>query len=199
MQVRLVTAPSSPSGLIVTLDEARLQVRAETNDEDSLLLTHIASAQAEIESLLGHALTVQTWKLTLDTFPAGTGPILVPRPPLKVITAFTYTDTDGASQSVTDYVLDSDSEPARIYPPETGWPSTDDRAWPAVSITYTCGHDANRPVDPMLKQIALALIGRAYENREESITGTVVARLPYVYNYIASHPYRDWTDYLGQR
>lgn len=199
MQSILVTPPASPSGLIVTLDEARDQVRAEGTDEDSLLLVYIASAQAEIERRLGRVLTAQTWKLTLDTFPAGSSPILVPRPPLTAVSSVVYTDVNGASQTLSGHVVDSSSEPGRIYPPETGWPSTYDRAWPAVTVTYTCGHTSTRPVDPMLKSIALMLIGRAYENREESITGTVVARLPFVYEYLNGHPGRDWTDYSVQR
>ena len=197
MNAILVTAPALS---IVSVIEAKAQCEAQERDDlDDQFEVWIAAAQAEVEEIFGHALSSQTWRLSLDKFPSGSSPILVPRPPLIAISAATYVDSNGDSQSLTGYVLDSDSVPACIYPPSTGWPSTDSDAHPAVSITYTCGHvGGSRPIDPMMKQIMLLLTGRAFEHREEGIIGTVIATSPHVYKYLAGHSYRDWTDYSGQ-
>ena len=199
MQTILVIPPSSPDGLVVTLDEAKAQCRVDESDEDALLLRLIAGAQSEIENTLGHALTLQWWRLVLERFPSGSSPILVPRPPLVSLVSLSYADANNVEQTLTDHVLDSSSEPARIHPPETGWPATYSRAHPAVTVYYSCGHTTVRPIDPGIKDIALMLVGRGYENREETITGTIVSDFPHVYRNLLGHPYRDVTDYSGQR
>ena len=196
----LVTAPATPSGYVISLAEAKTQCRVDLDEhaEDSLLLRYIAAAQAEVENVLGRALTSQVWRLPLDTFPSGSNPIMVPRPPLVSLDSITYYDSNNDQQNLTGYVLDSLAAPALVYPPETGWPATYDRAHPAVDLQYTCGHGDSNPVDANIVEIVLMLVGRSYAHREATITGAIATELQHVYSYLLGHPYRDHTDYSGQ-
>lgn len=198
MDLQLVTPPVSPSGYVISLTDAKLQCRVDTDAEDSLLLKYIAGAQGEVEKILGRALSEQVWKMTLQGFPSGSRPIRLPRPPLISLDSITYVDANGDEQALTGYVLDSTACPAEIHPPETGWPSTDGDAHPAVTLVFTCGHNDDYPVDADIVNTVLLFVGRAYIHREAVVTGTIVTEYPHVYNHLYGHRYRDFTDYSDQ-
>jgi hypothetical protein len=106
------------------------------------------------------------------------GPIHLPRSPVSAVTAITYLDPSGVLQTlpVFDgvyppdqpycYILDTDSEPARIAPGSN-------RPWPvtlaqqsAVSITFTAGYASKSLLPLNLKQAMKLLVSHYYENRE---------------------------------
>lgn len=104
----------------------------------------------------------QTWDLVLDAFPAGE--IRLPLPPLQSVTSVTYTDTDGASQTLDAGQYTVDTANARIVP-VSSWPST--KAVPAaVVIRYVCGYGAAAAVPASIKAAILLLTGDLFENRE---------------------------------
>jgi uncharacterized phiE125 gp8 family phage protein len=96
--------------------------------------------------------------------------IELPYAPLQSVTSVTYYDTDetSATFSSDDYIVDTYSEPGRVY---LGygktWPSTTLRPVNGVVIQYVCGDgDAASNVDEIYKTAIKILLAELYENRE---------------------------------
>ncbi len=163
----------APALDVVTLTEARLQLRVDTtgspatNPEDDLITRCINTAIAELDAgtgWLARALAPQTWRLGLDRFPSpqymwngnpASDAILLPYPPFIEIVSFTYTDTEGTTVTMvdgTDYrVIAETGEtpgPAKILPVYGGnWPSARCDV-DSIVITYRAGYtDGGSPVE----------------------------------------------------
>lgn len=175
----------------VTAAEAKAHLRVDHADDDAYIGTLITAARQHVEEWTSRALVTQTWELKLDRFPAS-GAIALPRPPLQGVTAITYIDDNGASQTLAadQYTVHTSELPGRVTRAyEVTWPST--RAVPnAVTVTYTAGYGAAAAVPNPIKQALLLIVGDLYRNREDTITGTVAARLKAVDALIG--PYRTW-------
>lgn len=161
----LVTAPTAEP---VTLDELKAQVRVDKDatDENAYLTSLIIAARQLVEVETRRALVTQTWRLTLDCFPEWF--IDIAKPPVPAITSVIYDDTGGTAttMSSSNYVLDSDAEPARLYPAYSlFWPSTRD-APRAVRILFVAGYGAPSAVPQWAKQAILLLAAHWYTNRE---------------------------------
>lgn len=162
---------AAPTTFGVTLPEVQAHVRSTESAEASYLTTLIARAQSAIENRYGIAVTEQSWKLTLDEFPqASDGRILLPRPPVIEITEIKYVGGAGTEVALltSDYQLDADSWPGRLYPPVSGsWPAAKAGVPSSVRIKYKAGFKGpDRPLPTAISQAMLLLIGHWYENRE---------------------------------
>ena len=140
----LKTAPTSEP---ISLEEAKAQLRVslDSADDDELIEALIIAAREQAETFTGRALLSQTWYLKLDTFPDDGSPILVPRPPLQSVTAITYVDMNGATQTwaASLYQVSAPAGPkaqnGRILPAYGQYyPLTRDQM-DAVSIEFLCG------------------------------------------------------------
>lgn len=173
-------APTEP---VLTLQEARDQLRVDavgsppTNPEDGLIAAAVESATQELDAgtgWLGRALCPQTWRLGLAAFPAGGGCIRLPYPPLIEIVSFDYTDTDGATQTLTEgtdfrILRDSDGNPY-LYPTfNTFWPSDARADMDAVVIVFRCGYATGSPetedVPAIVKNFIRSRITETYDTR----------------------------------
>lgn len=138
----------------------------------------IKSARQVCENLSRRAFITQTLELVLNAFPSNE--IDLPRPRLQSVTSIKYLDSDGVEQtlSASGYVVDTDSEPGRVYLAYgESWPTTRD-IQNAVRIRYVAGYGAASAVPESLKQFMLTLIAQAYEYREPVVTGTIVSEMP---------------------
>jgi len=163
MALKLITGPAAEP---ISLDEAKLHLRAENGDEEEALISALITAAREAaEHQTGRALLEQTWELALDAFPCE---ICLPHPPLIEIVSVTYIDQAGEGQTLepSAYVLDAHSEPARLIPAYgTCWPAT--RCQPgAVVVQFKAGYPDADAVPAGIKQWMLLQIGAMYENRE---------------------------------
>jgi len=172
-----VTTPAT--ALPVLVMDLKTHMRVENDDENALLPGFLAAAIAAIDGPngLGVAMMAQSWTLTLDGFARE---IRLPGWPVKSVTAITYLDADGLSQTVASdvYRLDAGRDPARVYLKNA-------KAWPAhsgepgaVQIEYVLGETdrANVPAD--LGTAVRLLAAHYFENREVAIIGTTTAELP---------------------
>jgi uncharacterized phiE125 gp8 family phage protein len=94
---------------------------------------------------------------------------LLPLCPLQSVDSIQYTDTGGgiSTMAVTDYKVDSVSEPARILPAYgKAWPTTRQEI-NAVQITFTAGYGLAAAVPQGIKAWMLLRIGSMYQHREE--------------------------------
>lgn len=180
MSLKLITPPDSQP---VTLTEAKAHLRVDTVDDNSLISTLIKAAVENIEGpkgFLGRALLTQTWDYGLDIFPCLTFDNLVrrnyieiPLPPLISVTGIFYKDSSGADQTLnlSNYVVDTASEPGRIYLVNGAvWPSVM-TGGNAVRIRFVAGYPDD--VIPFsIKAAILIKIADLYENRESMVDGS---------------------------
>ncbi|MDO1559820.1 head-tail connector protein [Brevundimonas sp. 2R-24] len=158
-----VEAPAEP---LLTTAEAKAQLRVTHDEDDALIDGLISTATAFIEGPNGCGLAplTQTWRLSLDGFPAG--PITLPLSPVQAVEAITYTDEAGESRTLAAYAFDADVQPGKVWPAyQASWPAA--RLAPgSVKVTFTTGYGDASDVPADLKHAALMLVGHLYENRE---------------------------------
>lgn len=188
-QWRLVTAPTVEP---VTLEEAKLHLRVDALDEDSLIVGLIVAARTRLEEHCERAFVTQTWRLSLSEFPALRA-IGLPRPALQAITSITYSDADNVSTTfaAANYVVVTDAEPGLVVLASGAqWPSgVELLPGLPVRITYTCGYGATTASVPQpLRAAILLLVAHLYENRE-SVTALKLSELPQGVEWLVE-PYR---------
>jgi uncharacterized phiE125 gp8 family phage protein len=174
---------SAPLTEPVTLAEAKLHLRVDFNDDDSLITALIAAARQAAETLTGRQFVTARWKLIMDSFP---GPslmgvpagmpfslpghaILLPKCPVQSVVSIDYLDMASTLQTMPaiDYTVDPACEPARITP-------VFGRIWPiclpqigAVSVTFDAGFGDASAVPEGLKSWIKLRVGSLYAHREE--------------------------------
>lgn len=151
----------------LTLPAIKQHLRIEHNEDDDYLMMVATSAREQAEAYIEGPLPVQTFKLTLDSFPVA---IMLEKTPVIAVTEIAYTDTDGNPQTWTDFDLIKTDFKAEIRP-LTGecFPSTEDGR-NKVEVTFTAGY----AVVPESAIHALKLIsGTLYEQREDHTSATV--------------------------
>ncbi len=132
----MLTRVTPPAVLPVTLEEAKNHLRVDFAEDDAAIETYLRAATEHYDGrdgLLGRCLITQTWRLSLDRFPAG---ILIPLSPCRSIDAITYADKTGALQSFTAFHATglSSIDGARLSP-VSQWPSGS-----TISVTFTAGY-----------------------------------------------------------
>ena len=159
----------------VSLADAKEHLGVFHPASDGRITALIMAARQFVEEWTGRQLITATWKLTLDTFPAGI--IRLPKPPLITVSSVKYYDQDGVLQTLATsvYQADSSDEPARFgLQSGEAWPSIEDGRYGAVEITYTAGYGAAASsVPPAIVHAVKLLIGHWNENREAVSTGSV--------------------------
>lgn len=161
MSSKVITQPSVE---IVTLEEAKIHLRIDYSDEDSLVSSLIVAARKQAEHMTGRAFGVQTRELIIDAFPDDE--IRLPGTPVTSIVSVTYADSSGNTVVMPEdgYALDSDYIPSSLFPSsEDPWPDTYDTA-NAVRIRYVCGHEAGTAES--VRVWMLMTVGTMYRHRE---------------------------------
>lgn len=188
MRLTLVTPPAIEP---VTLAEAKSHLRVEATADDSLIQGLIQAAREAGESFTGRALIHQTWRLTLDAWPAQplpwwdgvvdgadiAGPavaILLPRPPLASVTEIRTYAANGVATPVPTSVYDVDSSglPGRVRLSEgQSWPAPG-RSLAGIEIDFVAGYGASAAAVPQTIRLGiLAEVARLYEHRGDAGDG----------------------------
>lgn len=194
MGLKLVTAPADNP---VTLAQAKAHLREDSDDFNDQIEAFIDAATAYADGpmgFLGRALIDQTWDLYLDAFPAvsvvGTRNVYaieIPLPPLIEVVDVFYLDSNGVEQTfdAASYTVDDSSEPARIVLGSTGsWPTIQEAA-NAVRVRFRAGYldqgvsPAVESVPGTIKAAILIMVGDLYQNRESSVIGQTVTKIPW--------------------
>ena len=179
MAYRVIT-PSATEP--VTLEEAKLHLRVDIDDDDALIAGLITAARELAEHYTGRAFGTQTLEMALRCFPYccrrndHDRGIDLDMPPVASVTSIKYTDGAGAEQTVAPaaYSLSLYGLAQRITPAyATYWPISQDIA-DAVRIRYVTGY-TNLP--KAAKQALLLMIGHLYANRE-AVGPTTMAEMP---------------------
>lgn len=175
-RVKLITAPASEP---LTLVEAKLHLRVDVADDDTLIAALITAARQYCEGVLWRALMPQTWELYLDEWPCEE--IELPKPPLQSVTSVKYTNSIGATTTMDagDYTVDTASEPGRVVLNYGElWPTVTLATANPIAIRYVCGYADAAHVPETVKAAMKLLIGHLYENREAVVAGLIVTSVP---------------------
>lgn len=174
MSLLLVTPPASEP---VSRADAKLHLRVDHGDEDTLIDTLIAAARLYVELRLRRVLVTQGWRLFLDSWPSS-GTIELPLRPLSSVDGIVIYDLDGTPVTVpaTDYLVDLVSDPPRIAlrgnRPRPGL------AVNGIEVDLTAGYGAPADVPAPIRTAILQLVAHWYERREPVAFGGQPASVP---------------------
>jgi uncharacterized phiE125 gp8 family phage protein len=160
MNLRLITAPTEEP---VSIETAKLHLRVDGTDEDSLITSYLKTARELGEGMARRAFVTQTLELTIDAWPSNRM-LKIPRPPLQSVTSVKYFDSDGAEHTWTDYVVDTRSEPGWIIFGST--PSAALLESGAIVVRFIAGYGAAAAVPEVFVQGILLSAAHWYANRE---------------------------------
>lgn len=195
MPMQLITPPA---GEPVSLAEAKLHLRVDFDDDDSLIQVLISAARQAAETLTNRQLVTARWRMVLDSFP---GPslmgvpagqtftlpghaVLLPKSPVASVVEIRYLDMAGVWQVMpaANYTVDCACEPARITP-------VFGQIWPislpqigAVSVIFDAGYGDALAVPEGIKTWIKLRLGSLYVHREEvaSMTRGRIDPLPFI-------------------
>jgi len=155
-------------------------LRIDSTADDAAIDVQIIAAREAIEEMIGRALITQTWRLTLDDWPAGDY-IELPRSPVQSVTSVTYYDTDDTSATLAsaNYTVETDPEPGRItLDYNQDWPTTILRPANAIQIVFIAGYgDAASDVPGPIKQALILKIRQLYEGPDNLVEAAMQSLL----------------------
>ena len=174
-----LSVQTAPAAEPVTTAEAKSQLRVDHSDDDTYIDTLVKTARMHVEMVTGRSLINQTLDESFDAFPASG--FILGRAPVSSVTSVTYYDEDETSAVVTSslYQKDLTRSPAKVLLlPGSTWPTTTLRRSSGVVIRYVAGYGATSASVPApLVHAVKLIVADLYRNREDTITGTVVARI----------------------
>lgn len=156
----------------VTLDEARLQIKADDDVtvEDSLIESWITAAREVAEQYTGKALAPQTLEMALQCFPEYEDDYIdLDMPPVASITSIKYTDATGVERTIdpSAYSLSTYGDSRRVAPAyAVYWPVTQE-IQDAVRIRYVAGYTETPKV---VKSAILLMVAWLNENRGDAMS-----------------------------
>jgi len=159
-----LTRTSSPSGLAVSLDEAKKHLRVSGTSQDTEITLLIEASTEKLERDINRGILSATWQQSMSCFPSDSGMISLMMGMDTNVSSITYVDTDGVTQTL-------DSSLWSYSQPRSGIFSEDADGWPEVSaetksdkvtINFTCGVADSDCVPRMIKQAILLEVGRGY-------------------------------------
>jgi uncharacterized phiE125 gp8 family phage protein len=193
--VRDLTQPAAEP---VTLAQAKSHLRVDFSDDDSLIETYISASRTLAEKMTRRAFFNRDVQLTLDHFPMSWSEtvspaerhpaidwfnrfaIRLPKPSCVTVKSIKFQDGSGSliTLNPSSYVVDSNSEPARIVPaPSMAWPCPAVCLPGSITVLYTAGTygdgvEVNSTPANVVAAILL-LLGHLYENRSATVETTV--------------------------
>src|SRR5690606_1371817 len=190
----LITPPAIQP---VTLAEAKLHLRVDHNDEDTLIESLIRAATEHLDGwtgILGRYLVEQVWRQDHDRFARE---MIIPLGPVIAVQSITWRDPAGQLNTVPSgcYDLRTDEAGNVIIRFDVDYVfSTNLHESRAVAITFKAGHITNHgspatsTVPDPLKVAILLLVGHWYQNRE-AVNAAGMASLPFAVEALIA-PYR---------
>jgi uncharacterized phiE125 gp8 family phage protein len=169
--LRRTVEPANPA---LDIEQVREHLRIFDNSMDGYLRDVLIPAATGAAELATHRqLATATYELVVDRFPCYGVPIYVPVPPLQSV-AIAYSDAagDGQTWSGASYVVQTEKEPAEIWPAYGEiWPVT--RREPgAVRLTFDAGYgDSYASIPPLLRSGMLLVCGHLWMNRATVVVG----------------------------
>jgi uncharacterized phiE125 gp8 family phage protein len=171
MSAILLTAPAVEP---VSLDEARAFLRVEYHDDDEGIAALAAGARIHVEAATRRALITQSWRISLDGWPAD-GRLEVRPGPLQSLSAACVYDLENMAHDIDlqAFVLDLAASALVFAPwavPAPGRPNA------GIALDVVVGYgDAAIDVPEPLRQAIRLLIAHWYDNRGVVVAGAMTS------------------------
>lgn len=165
----------------LTLAELKAHMNVTITTDDDYIRSLLLSVRDYIETVSNRQFNTATLVYALDTFPSNTI-ISIPRPPLQSITSIIYTNTSNVltTLAVTEYGVDTLSQPGRVYLlPDHVWPSVYNIP-NAVKITYLAGWASPDVMPKRIKLLMASIITHMYLHRASTNVEACIEELPYI-------------------
>lgn len=156
---------SSPSGLAVSLVEAKNHLRVSGSDQDDYITLLIEASTEKLERDINRGILTATWQQAMYAFPAEGKPLDIMMGMNTSVSSITYVDSDGVTQTLDQSLWTYSQARGCIFNanPDNVWPDTDmDTIGDKVFVNFTCGVSDAGCVPRMMKQAILLEVGRAY-------------------------------------
>jgi uncharacterized phiE125 gp8 family phage protein len=167
---------TSPTTEPISLEEAKLHLRVENVEDDTLIALLISSAREAVEKFLGWKIPERQFEIVLDRYPEM--PYRFPIRPVQSVESIVCFLADGTSVELADETFRLSADGSLLV---DSWPDGTPRGYDALAITVTAGTD---PVPASWKQAMLLLIGHWYEHRESVNIGSITSVLPQGYEML---------------
>jgi uncharacterized phiE125 gp8 family phage protein len=155
---------SAPAVEPLSLDEAKLFLRVEHNDDDALIGALITASRIHVETETRCVLITQSWRIVLDGWPE-CGRLRVRPAPLRALTAARVYDVQGNAHAIDlqAFVPDPGASELAFMPWVLMQPA---RIAAGIELDVMVGHgDTALDVPEPLRQAMRLLIAHWYENR----------------------------------
>ena len=166
-----------PAAEPLSVAEVKAFVRVTHDDDDDLIAALIAAARSHVEALTRRALLTQSWRITLDRWPAD-GRLRLRTGPLRLLLAAHVVDAAGVAHAIDlqGFVVDEAAD--LIAAPRFALPAPG-RGVAGIALDVELGFGP-RPADvpAPLRQALRLLVAHWYENRGIAAIGDSVAMLP---------------------
>lgn len=181
---------AAPAVEPVTLAEAKAHCRLDGSAEDAYLTSLIITSRLQIEAALGLALITQSWRWSIDDWPAD-GVIELPMRPVQSVDEIELAHASGGTTTMAPslYQLDGQSSPARLAlttltPPHPDVPVN------GIAIEFTAGYgNVAASVPQPIRHALLLLVAHWYECREPHAKNEAAVGIPDAVSTLLA-PYR---------
>lgn len=155
----------------LSLEEMKLYLEVDYDDQDDMISRAITAARIKIENRCSISIAQKQFVLKIAAFD---DELALPYPPLVSVENVKYLSTDGTEKTVSsdDYAVIQDEYFPYIFP-TSAWPTDLAKRPDAVRVAYTAGYgyDDSPPEDvpqDLLQAIRLT-VGAMFENREQEL------------------------------
>lgn len=174
----LVTGPAVEP---LTLSECKQFLRVDHASDDTLISAMQVSAREWVETYTRRALCTQTMDFRYSGWPIIGDALVVPYAPLQSITSISYIDEDQMTRTLaaSQYVVRAQAGPRagrgtiEIADGVT-LPTLSTQPDRPVTVRAVVGYGSAPQVPDGIKSAIYLLLGDLYEQRQETITGTIV-------------------------
>lgn len=196
----LISGPSEP---VVTTAELKEYLRVDTTADDSRIAVMEAAAVRSLENYLDQKFITQTWDVYLDRWPVVKNNkwwdgvrdtaiseiftmdrnITLPIGRAQSVSQFsTYDDQNEYAENISDYVIDTFGDRARIgLKLGAVWPTTILRANNGIRFRVICGYGSAANIPAEIKMAVMEFVSHMYENRGDQEKMTIP---PHVYTLV---------------
>lgn len=197
MRQQILKRTTPPAVKPVALADAKLDLRVDHADEDTLIESLISAATDYLEAdkgVINKAFITQSWTLSVPC-PDRDYRIWLPVTPVQSITAIQYYDADNVQQTLTvsDFYFHGDEDWAYIEPKQgVNWPGVYDRL-DAITVEFVAGFgDAETDVPESIRQCIRLLVTHWYSNRSAVEIGAIATEIPMAAESLISVNRKGW-------
>jgi len=176
----IYTRVTAPGETPVSLAEAKVHLRVDSNDENDLITSLIEAATGHLDGragILGRPIVTQSWRL--DTLGPVGGRVMIGIADVQSVTSVKYLVSGSElTWSSAEYRLGRAGLSSWFVEAKDGYsfPAADDQE-DAFRVTFVAGFGASEDVPAPIKQAILLLVGHWYANRE-ALANSTMTELP---------------------